>query len=565
MENIVIPNSYFLKMATIDYSDWKSALIREFIQNSYDADATEIRFHYSKKDGIGTLSIVDNGHGMTEQVIRERLLTLGGSLKKEGSVGGLGKAKEILYFSWNYWNISSQNVFVEGSGSQFTLTLKDPSFIKGVSSTIEIPESIVSEYLLRSKIQYIVSHSCLNNTKVFYNEEEIPNSSSISIGNKIGTIDGLGSLYRNTGTSTANEVVIQSRGLMMFSRYLPGNNNCNYVFNIEVPSYDSLTSNRDSFIYEFGRKFDILIDKLVMNPVHIDTNEKICIPVVERKDYEDFYRDEKFQEAIHIHMNTPIEERSTTTIEYDYFLENQLGFSISSDFSGSSGVSVVPVQSMKITEFYGQYKRMFKKGFIVITDKEVPLHFFSQFLTPDAIATAKLWQKIVNLTYNAYTAEESYPYGIGFTTDSNVAASNYKKYILINLDHILKIKNMDERISEMYLIACHEIAHNTCIDHTQEFINEEEKIMVKLIHYRIENFEEKDFYNKFYLLSQSLPCIEYPKISPLMSHNDICFLMTKEDLTKEEIIKIAGILKIDTEGVSSKRLKILIDEHIAEN
>ena len=41
--------------------------------------------------------------------------------------------------------------------------------------------------------------------------------------------------------------------------------------------------------------------------------------------------------------------------------------------------------------------------------------------------------------------------------------------------------------------------------------------------------------------------------------------MTKEDLTKEEIIKIAGILKIDTECVSSKRLKILIDEHIAEN
>jgi hypothetical protein len=41
-ESVAIPSSYFMKMAIIDYSNWKHALIREFFQNSIDAGCTEI-------------------------------------------------------------------------------------------------------------------------------------------------------------------------------------------------------------------------------------------------------------------------------------------------------------------------------------------------------------------------------------------------------------------------------------------------------------------------------------------------------------------------------------------
>ena len=40
---VQVPHSYFQK-AKSEYSDWRWAMIREFIQNAYDAQATTIDF-----------------------------------------------------------------------------------------------------------------------------------------------------------------------------------------------------------------------------------------------------------------------------------------------------------------------------------------------------------------------------------------------------------------------------------------------------------------------------------------------------------------------------------------
>jgi len=59
-ESVVIPSSYFLKMAIIDYSNWQIALVREFLQNSIDAGSTVIDMTFSEEK----FTVIDNGCGM---------------------------------------------------------------------------------------------------------------------------------------------------------------------------------------------------------------------------------------------------------------------------------------------------------------------------------------------------------------------------------------------------------------------------------------------------------------------------------------------------------------------
>lgn len=52
----------------------------ELVKNAYDADATDVYLYYDDK--MQTLLIVDNGEGMTEDVIRRHWMTIGNSSKK---------------------------------------------------------------------------------------------------------------------------------------------------------------------------------------------------------------------------------------------------------------------------------------------------------------------------------------------------------------------------------------------------------------------------------------------------------------------------------------------------
>jgi hypothetical protein len=57
MKQVTLPKGYFYKLAIKDYHAWRSALVREFIQNSVDANSDLIEFSY---DG-SNLTVRDNG------------------------------------------------------------------------------------------------------------------------------------------------------------------------------------------------------------------------------------------------------------------------------------------------------------------------------------------------------------------------------------------------------------------------------------------------------------------------------------------------------------------------
>ncbi|MCK5342356.1 MAG: ATP-binding protein, partial [Candidatus Heimdallarchaeota archaeon] len=101
---IVIGSDYFRKNARSDYaSPLPFVWIREAMQNSIDAGATEIKISTEGNN----ITFTDNGCGMDLDVLTHKLLTLGGTKKESGSVGGFGKAKEVLFFSWDEWFIDT--------------------------------------------------------------------------------------------------------------------------------------------------------------------------------------------------------------------------------------------------------------------------------------------------------------------------------------------------------------------------------------------------------------------------------------------------------------------------
>ena len=70
-EIINLPEDYFLRSVWQAYGNPREALIRELLQNAVDAGATDIRFTLTDK----TITIDDDGVGMTEEIIRPALLT----------------------------------------------------------------------------------------------------------------------------------------------------------------------------------------------------------------------------------------------------------------------------------------------------------------------------------------------------------------------------------------------------------------------------------------------------------------------------------------------------------
>jgi hypothetical protein len=103
---IQIGSDYFRKCARKEYSQEIPYIwTREAIQNSVDAGSSLINITVDDSFVI----FEDNGHGMDNNIISDKLLTLGGSFKdSETATGGFGKAKEVLFFCWGYWEIESR-------------------------------------------------------------------------------------------------------------------------------------------------------------------------------------------------------------------------------------------------------------------------------------------------------------------------------------------------------------------------------------------------------------------------------------------------------------------------
>jgi len=143
-KQIKIGPEFFAK-AKNDYNDWHWAIIREFMQNSIDCGSDTIGISINlDNDGETSLVVENNGEPMTRDIMENKLLSLGSSGKEfKDSVGGFGKAKEILYFCHSAYTIKSGNIVVKGSGAEYTIEQSDDK-VDGTASAILIQVGITA-------------------------------------------------------------------------------------------------------------------------------------------------------------------------------------------------------------------------------------------------------------------------------------------------------------------------------------------------------------------------------------------------------------------------------------
>jgi len=434
------PSSYFKKMAMVDYSNWKTALAREFFQNSIDAGSKRIDVSFDIPNSI--VSVKDNGCGMTLDIILNKLLVLGGSHKQEGSVGAFGKAKELLYFSWPSWSIETGNTFISGEGPDYSIS-KNTKKVKGVESKIYIDEDFPTVIHAFKEVAGKMDTS----SKIYVDGQRV--KPSMKKGSLIKSFD-FGDLYWNK-SGRSNTVSYRINGIWMFDYYV-GIGKGKFTFDMTKSSLDLLTSNRDDLQWSYRHKVQDLVNSISVN------------------------------------RETMTKTSYTILKEYFYSGYGTVG-TLSSTTTGSL-VNTVPINSNvplnNDVEKVNSYNSLPKvKGF----DKDFAVIFTSRgrskakyFLKQKRAATIlKIWDGIIQQILDDNKLQ--YPYMVGLTFDPNTAAcisnDGMGRYeIYINPNDIGKNMPNPKRImsNRLFLVedlkdkAIHEVSHIFESAHNETFV-----------------------------------------------------------------------------------------------
>lgn len=142
MAEITVPASFFRKEKENLYYEWRTAFWRELLSNSIDAGASNIliRARFGSK-GEFLVDMVDNGSGMTRELITDVYMKLGESSKSgtDDGVGGFGRARILTCFGQNKYQIRSGDFVVKGEGASYDI-LDAASTVKGTAVSIDVDE-----------------------------------------------------------------------------------------------------------------------------------------------------------------------------------------------------------------------------------------------------------------------------------------------------------------------------------------------------------------------------------------------------------------------------------------
>jgi len=259
---VTIPADFFNRAAKREYTYWSRALIREFLQNSVDAGATNVRFLFDK-DNL-SLTVEDDGCGMTQDIILNKLLVMGGTQKSEGSVGGFGKAKEVLFFAWDSYVIHTGTLLVEGDGADFVLKQIDEHF-DGTKCLIRFHNRNEMSSA-KSGAQHMLERNEVA-ANIFLDGKKI--SCKITRGEEVREFSWA-KVYASDKSS--NLLSIRLRGMEMFSwwtRTLPKE----LVIELIGESVNVLTASRDSLQADCQKELNTLIESFLLDP--LSTGKKI--------------------------------------------------------------------------------------------------------------------------------------------------------------------------------------------------------------------------------------------------------------------------------------------------
>jgi hypothetical protein len=270
MNQVTFAPSFLSDKVKMDYADHKTALVREFLQNSVDAGASKVEFQFDAENR--TLTVTDNGCGMNPAIMENALFKIGGTHKNGPSVGGFGSAKMILYFQHESFEIETfkdgEGWYVDGQGSSYSEYVEIvPKMDHGTIAKIKFSDSWAHNtdyngtvYDTYYNFEYDVKRFltyCNVPADVYWNGELINQKAQ---GILVRELDWCNIYSRQE--DGANHLHVRIKGIKMFETWM---SNLNQFITVELTSESSLnilTTNRDSLKYQYQKELDAIIEEL---------------------------------------------------------------------------------------------------------------------------------------------------------------------------------------------------------------------------------------------------------------------------------------------------------------
>jgi hypothetical protein len=239
-----------------DYANWRWAWVRELVQNGVDAGSKNIAFTIADNgDGTCTATCENDGPSMSEDVLLNKFLSLGGSTKDNGqSIGGFGAAKVCIAFSHKSYSIHTGNILVRGAGGDFELLEAD--YFSGVKTTVTMSSSA---HLINAEIsKFLGLMQGKNGIRVSHNGVVAPLSLHK---NKARRALSFGTVHVNKVHSSL--VVVRVNGVPMY--YDNDLTDKCVILELTQSSLETLTANRDGLQYKYQGEFNKFVQQLAVN------------------------------------------------------------------------------------------------------------------------------------------------------------------------------------------------------------------------------------------------------------------------------------------------------------
>ena len=246
----------FFRKIKLDYADWRWALVREFLQNCFDAPGCRSVELSVVTDGATTaLTVVNDGRSMDRDTLVNKLLTLGGSGKNfQGeNTGGFGVAKSLLYYCHAGYVISTGDMLVRGCGAQYTITDQLP--VLGTCSVITMEGD--EEEAITDAARKFASMAQWRGTLVV-NGEVL--ATDLHKGARRKDL-GWGVVYTNK--SAENTCIVRLNGQPMFT--MPTRYKGCVVVELTGKACATLTSNRDGLVRPYAGQLSDLLTALAID------------------------------------------------------------------------------------------------------------------------------------------------------------------------------------------------------------------------------------------------------------------------------------------------------------
>jgi len=248
----------FFTTALRDYQDWREKWWREAVQNAVDAGASRVIAEIEQQDDGGwRVMCRDDGGGMSEDVLIDKFLVLGGTTKVSGeSTGGFGKAKELLVLPWMQWRIHTRDRVVEGTGVDYTIN--EAERLDGVELTVWMPPD---EATTEAACLAFLEKCSLPNIRFEVNGRSA--LANLRLGDELQEFGGKAKLYYEKTKGFRQKLLVRSNGLFMFDMWISDGVEGTLIVELTGRSIDLLTANRDGFRdYDLKRDMEQFVNRL---------------------------------------------------------------------------------------------------------------------------------------------------------------------------------------------------------------------------------------------------------------------------------------------------------------